>query len=246
MGPMINRSFLCLLALLYLWPQCAMGKEPVVFAYQEHFPYMMDGSWGPYGLIGDIVRTVVSKSGIGYKWKNIPISRQKLFMQNNKKNLCIAGATKEQGLSDFGVFSNVIFREKGLILFSKAGDDFFTKTESLQQVLENKNKTLAVIVNSENKGLVGKLVDQYKPNIVELRSDIHHVFKMIFVGRADYVIMTEEEGEYLIFLAKLRLDAFNKIRLNGLPDGKDHYFLCSKNTDSEIIGKINTAIDDLQ
>jgi len=246
MAPMTNKLLKLIFGILLLSSETAFSKELVTILFNERSPFIMTGGWGPYGLVGDIARTISIKSTLNFDWKQVPLKRQRVILKENKKNVCVLGPSKSNDWNDIGIFTLPIFQEKDIFAFTRASDSFFKTSITLQDVFSNKDKTLIIIENYAYQDDLEDIIKKYTPPTIDIGSEVKNAFRILKAGRGDYVFMAEKEGDYLIFILQLAAKDFKKVKLIGLPSGKEHHILCSKSTSKSVIDEINRTISEIQ
>lgn len=243
---MINRRLtsIILFALTSLLDS-AYASEKITIIYNEQSPYIIHGSWGPYGLIGDVARNVSVKTPLEFTWEKTSVLRQEHTLKENPANTCVLGATKTERRKDLGVYTHPIYQEKDFYLFARADDPFFNADTTLKTVLSSQDKKLIRVKKYPYHENLLELIEKYLPPTINIGAQAAFAFQALEEGRGDYVFLSENEGAYLAHQAKRPIEQFRKIKPKDLPPGEKHYFLCTKSTSPSALDALNHAIQEV-
>lgn len=239
-----QRTKITLLVLITLFGS-VNASEKITIIYNEQSPYIIHGSWGPYGLIGDVARNISIKTPLEFLWEKNSVPRQVHTLKENPTNTCVLGVSKTENWDSLGVYTLPIYQEKAYYLFARSDDEFFTQELSLKDVFSNQQRKLIQITQYPYQDSLLRLIGKFNPPFISIRGDAEFALIALEEGRGDYVFLSESEGVYLAHLSNRPLEQFKKIKPADLPPGEKHYFLCTKATSTPVINVLNEAIKEV-
>lgn len=242
---MINQLTKFIFSVLIMLPTTLCASEKMTIIYSEQSPYIMHGSWGPYGLIGDVARNISIKASLEFIWEKRSVLRQKHTLEQNPANTCLLGVSKKKSWEDLGVYTLPIYQEKNYYLFARKDDAFFTSELTLRDILSNQQRKLIKVKRYPYQDSLLRIITDFNPPFITIRAQAEFALIALEEGRGDYVFLSESEGAYLAHLAKRSMEQFKKLKPTDLPPGQKHYFLCSKATGKPLINTLNNAIKEI-
>ncbi len=243
---MIRRLTKWLWLALFGFSSTVSGSERITVIYDEQPPYIIHGSWGPYGLVGDAARTISIKTSLEFQWEKVSAPRQANILKKNPANTCILGVGKTGNWTGLGVYTLPVYQEKDYYLFARGDDPFFNSKLTAKEILTNRDRTLILVKRYPYQERLQRLVEAFNPPSITIRAQAEFAFIALVEGRGDYIFLTESEALYLTHLSKRPMEQFNILKLQDLPPGRQQYFLCTKATEQSIVNALNQAISEVR
>ncbi|NPA24600.1 MAG: transporter substrate-binding domain-containing protein [Deltaproteobacteria bacterium] len=223
-------------------PAPAADSNAIILCYHERPPYYATGPLGVYGLCADPAKQAFYIAGISFKWLRLPARRQLEMIRDNKCRACALGWFKNPQREKFACFSLPIYQDKPLIALARADNREIPDRTSLERILANRN----LLLLKKNGYSYGTYVDDkiaaLKPRQTVTDSENIAMLKMIYVGRADYFFISEEEASYLTRTSGLLQNDFKFVHFSDMPVGNKRYLLFSRKVEKQTIDKLNTAL----
>lgn len=88
-------------------------------------------------------------------------------------------------------------------------------------------------------GLIKKMPEE---KIQRVSAEVPVMIKMIKLGRADLIIMTQGETETFVSGAGYRMDEFRILKFPDVPAVEKRYILCSRNVPATMMLQLNEVI----
>jgi polar amino acid transport system substrate-binding protein len=222
-------------------PVFAAAEETVTLSYNERPPYLIpapDGS--ATGLTGTPAAQAFKAAGIAVTWPKVPTTRQMALVKDAGMN-CAIGWFKNPEREQFAKFTKAIYRDKPWIVLANKG---FSVQDGAK--LENVLSMKGVRVLTKEAFSYGPYIDgllaKTKPNITVSNGTTTQMLQLINANSVDFRFVSEEEAEYLVEQAGLKMANFRQLKFPDMPAGDKRYIMCSKHVPDEVISKVNKAI----
>lgn len=229
---------------------CALAQAdpsaPITMHYFERKPLHYINDKGKLtGLLVTPIEQVFSKAGIPVVWHQTPVNRIMATLQANDGLDCAAGFYKSPEREAFAHYSLPIYRDKGIVALSRA--DFTSpQTTTAQELLARPQTRLVVKQGFVYGRYLDPLIGKMSPSQVQHVSDeVDSMVRMVRVGAADIVLVTEEEAEIYLSPAAAVSGSVRLLHLSDVPAQEYRYIACSKQVPQQVMDKLNAAIASL-
>jgi polar amino acid transport system substrate-binding protein len=219
---------------------------PITMHYYERKPlHYLNEHNQVAGLIVTPIEQSFAKAGIPIKWQQTPVNRIVATLQANDGLDCAAGWYKSPDRESYLRFSQPVYRDKGLVALSRS--DFSAPPGVTARELLSRPQTRLVVKQGFFHGrYLEPLIEKMPPAQVQRVSDeISSMVKMVRVGVADIIILTEDEVDVYIDPASGAGDGIRVLHLPDVPTQEYRYVACSKKVPQQIIDRLNAAISSL-
>ncbi len=219
----------------YLFP--SSGKTLKVYIFHRPPLYIAKGN-KIGGIIVDISKQIFEKAGIKYRFIVYPPKRI-LITLKREKNACSLGWFKTKPREENYVFSKPIYCE-GKTLFLVARKN---SPNNPKFILNSPRKSIVLIQGFSYGESVDKLLRKSPVKKLKITGSTKQLLLIVLNKRADCTILSKNEvkryfDKYPLFSKKLKAIPLSE------KEEIHRYIIFSKNTDKEIIEKINKAIEE--
>ena len=231
---------------LFLLTGLAHGQE-VIIEYRDKPPYMYTESGRPTGFLIDKTSKIFDKADISYIYLELPAKRILYDIKENKSPICATGWYKSPERELFANFTLPIHHDRPhMILVGATGKEKIREVDSLKEILANKSLSMIKIDGVSYGTELDTMLRNNAVNIVSTTTTPLGLAKMIRYGRADYMVIDQDDYEYLNANSDLDAEGVTPLRFHDMPPGELRYIMCSKATEWETIQKLNRAIQQLK
>lgn len=224
-----------------LIPTLSVAEEMVTLSYNERPPYLVPAADGSAnGLTGTPAANAFKAAGIPVTWTKVPTTRQMALIKESGLN-CAIGWFKTPEREQFAKFTKAIYRDKPWIVLANKG---FAMADGakLQDVLTTKGVRVLVKEAFSYGPYIDGLLAKIKPTTTVSNGTTTQMLQLINANMVDFMFVSEEEAEYLVEQAGLKMTNFRQLRFPDMPAGDKRYIMCSKHVPDAMIVKLNKAI----
>lgn len=219
------------------------AQETISLYYNERAPYLETVDEGIVkGLSATPAALAFQKAGIPFVWKKLPSKRQMNVLKSNTGQDCLVGWFKNAEREKFARYTLPIYQDKptiGLALFSNT---LLETGVTLESVL-NKQKIRLLVKDGYSYGsYIDAKINALNPKRIPTTAENTNMIQMLYVDRADYMFIAEEEAETLIKRAGYKKEEFKYVTFSDVPKGNHRYILCSQQVGPSVIEKLNAVI----
>lgn len=212
---------------------------PITLHYVDRGPYAVtDASGEPTGLVATPSADVFRKAKVPFVWRRTPLNRQFVVIKENKGQDCAIGLTPTKSREGFSKFTAPVYIGQPFIAILNPRVPLkprMTMDELLKKytILVKENMTMG-------DALTAKVLAS--PHSVLTSVDSTQMVKMIARGRADFMMISNEE---VLYHLKEGTIVRGELHFRELDDVKLRFarsFMCSKSVDDKTIQKLNAVI----
>jgi hypothetical protein len=226
---------------------CALARAdplvPITMHYFERKPlHYLNENGKVSGILVNPIEQSFIKAGIPLVWRQTPVNRIMATLKANDGLDCAAGFYKSPEREAIARFSLPFYHDKGLVALSRP--DFVAPSTTTAHELLARQQTRLVVKQGFVYGrYLDPLIEKMSPAQVQHVSDeIDSIVRMVGVGAADIVFVTEEEAEiYLNPVAAVSRNV-RLLHLSDVPAQEYRYIACSKQVPQQVMDKLNAAI----
>jgi polar amino acid transport system substrate-binding protein len=224
-----------------LLPQLGHAEDAVNVSYNERPPYLVPAADGSAtGLTGTPAANAFKAAGIAVTWAKVPTTRQMALVKEAGMN-CAIGWFKNPEREQFAKFTKAIYRDKPWIVLANKG--FAVQDGAkLQDVLSAKGVRVLTKEAFSYGPYIDGVLAKTKPAITVSNGTTTQMLQLINANMVDFMFVSEEEAEYLVEQAGLKMTNFRQLRFPDMPAGDKRYIMCSKHVPDDVISRLNKAI----
>jgi polar amino acid transport system substrate-binding protein len=231
--------------IVMLAPACVWAAEPVQLHYFERPPYMSSyGTDKASGLTASFAEAVFAHAGIAITWTQTPAKRQLWLIEKNIGQDCGVGWFKTPERLQFAQFSLPIYRDQPSVLIAR--NQYVVNGTTLAAIFSDpKGRVLLKDGFSYGDYINGQLA-KAAIRMQSIAQETATMLKMLEADRADLMIASREEAEYLLHIGRWAGNETNKqlriITLSDTNQGDERYLMCSNKVSAATMTAINKAI----
>ncbi len=223
---------------LFFLPK-AFADEPVIVHYVDRPPYAIshDNS-NPTGAVVNVAEKVFKAANIPFVWAKTPVNRQFAIVKENKGMNCILGVELTKSRLEFSKFTDPLYIGQPVVAIVNRKIKV-KKGTNLDQMLAKHS-----ILVKENYTLGDDITNKvlHSPMRYVTSIDSIHMVQMIARGRADFMMISNEEVEYYVEHGILDTKDINVIELPDVKIKFTRRLMCNKAMDDQLIAKLNEEI----
>ncbi len=215
----------------------------ITIHYHEKPPYYITGSLDVYGLCADPAKSVFKQANIPFKWEKTPATRQLDIIKANTSKDCGVGWYKKPEREIFAKYSLPIYQDRETIAIKRADNPKnMISGRTVEEILFNKELVFLVKRGYSYGQFIDDKIATINPKSLVTTVDPVEMLKMIYLRRADYFFIAQEEAENIIATSGVPKSDFEFIKFSDMPEGNKRYLIFSKQVEDKTIDKINEAI----
>jgi len=239
----MKKKCLSALAALIALPSCGAHAAPALtLQIVQRAPYLIVGPGNK--MSGISVAPAVAafqRAGIEVAWEEVPALRQLQRLQLNQEKVCSVGWYKTPERERFAKFSDPISQDSPWAAF--AYRQYTPPRDATVHAIFADRQTRILL----KKGFVyGDYLDlaiaSMKAQRMDTNGDMHQLFMMIEVGRADISFAPLEEIRHYMDKGTVSTAGIRVIEFKEMPAGYQRRLMCSKRVEDELIRKFNAAL----
>lgn len=207
--------------------------------------YILDVGSAVSGIIAAPAADVFKAAGLDIRWVKTSFNRQLKILEDNLTQTCAIGWFKNPDREKYAKFSEYIYQDKPLIALARTDNEKISHHRTLSALLNDQSLILARKLGFSLGSVVDGLLEKTQARIIITPQDNTGMTRMLIGRRFDYMLMSPEEGEYLISKLGIVSEDVVMIKLRDLPPGNKRYILCSQKVSDENIERLNSAIRNL-
>jgi hypothetical protein len=221
------------------------GAAPAHFKLKVHFderpPYYTATAQGVEGLCATPVARALAAAGIAFQWVETPPKRQLHLLQQYPPDECILGWYKTREREQYARYSTSVYQDKPAIALVRRGDGRIPARCTVTELL----RVPDIIMLSRTGYSYGPQVDEalarIKPRRIDSGVDSSEWLSILYIRRADFLLIAPEEADFLLSRTQLPQEAFRHLPLIDMPPGNRRYVMFSQAVPSEIVDRFNAA-----
>lgn len=240
---MNSRSVFVLALFIWTGVSGAAQAEDLIVYFHDRPPYSWRDSTGNMkGVVAEPAERALQSAGIAFKWELLPSARQMEVIKGNELGACGLGWFKRPEREAFARFSAPIYHDKRMIIIARSNDGRFLDQPQILTLFARKDLTLLTKVGYSYGSYVDAQLKSLAPMREETSTDNFHMLDMIALGRADYMLMSSEEAEYLLREHSPAVESLRDYPLLDAPEGEARYLMCTPRVPQSLIDRFNAAL----
>ncbi len=240
------RAFAALLSMCCVSALAASG--PTLAVHYSVLPprsYTEPGN-KPAGHLVRRLQQLASAAGIAIELQEAPLKRSLHEIELNLRPLCALGVFKTPEREAFARFSDPLSIDAApAMLAVPAVAAKLRAHASLQALLADTSLQLLVVGGvSYGTRLDGQIAAMPRPPMRVTASQLQ-LFRMLTLGRADYMIASREELGHVVDQGALAPGALELVNFDGMPAGRSRHLACSRLVPPTLLQKMDSALRSL-
>lgn len=232
---------LVLLGASALAPFAAAAQDSIDLYYNERPPYAVTGADGEvHGLTATPAARALQAAGVGFRWVQLPSSRQLAAIRDSRRPECGIGWFRNAEREGFARFSRPLYQDRPTVALAHAG--FMPRGPRLADVLESREVVVLVKDTFSYGPYVDGLLVQHKPTTITTTVENAQMVQMVARHRVDFMFAAEEEAAVLLQQAGNDAKSLKIVRFTDVPPGEKRYLMCSRSVSPELIERVNAAL----
>lgn len=210
----------------------------------QRAPYLIVGPGNRVSGIS-VAPTVAAfqRAGIEVAWEEVPALRQLQRLKLNQEKVCSVGWYRTPERERYAKFSAPVSQDSPWAAFAYRGYAL-PKDASVLGIFADRQTRILL----KNGFVYGDYLDQaiasMKAQRMDTNGDMHQLFMMIEMGRADISFAPLEEIRYYLDKGTVSTAGIRVIEFKEMPAGYARRLMCSKLVDDELIRKFNAALSE--
>jgi polar amino acid transport system substrate-binding protein len=221
-----------------------LKPEAVTVYYYERMPFFGNVGQPDEGFILKITRLIFEDAGIAYTFEKAPVAR---IFENLKSYgpYCVAGGFKTPERERQYLYSREAIYQDGSphYIIRRSDQNKFNSVTTIESLLRN-----GMVLGRVDTYSYGRWIDLnielFSPRqiTVNIGDDQNSFFKMLMIGRFDYLFSGEEESVYNISMNEEYRNKLMIKNLSDAPAGNIRWLILSRAFPPEQLIKINNSI----
>lgn len=235
--------FLLLFSVVFL---CSQVKTNELIVYYFHRPplYIHTETDSPSGFICEIVDLVLKKSGLNYRWQEVPAARVEQLFRENNYALAVGWYYKRER-EEWAQYSRPIYTDGPMVAIVNRINVPIKEPVTIKFMLSSPYK-LGVINGFSYGTVLDAAIEQYKPKKEIITGTQESLLAMVSTSRLDYMLLSLEEAVYMRRMSSTALEKTSIVVLKDAPLGLERYILASYAVPRFVIDVINKSISKIR
>lgn len=217
----------------------------IEFGFNSKPPLFFFENGKAVGDVVEVVRQACTLAGLKCGFVDLPFQRAMLFLENQRPGFAALGFSKTPEREKFVKFSEPVWLDASPVLLVRAADESAFRQYS----------SLADLVNRSPYVFGGKSGNVY-PIDAQLRglgtrdrrfsAEANRFPLLLISNRFDFMLMYPAEISLALQASGVLPSAVTVVTYPDMPSGAERFLLFSKNTEPEILKKVNAALKELR
>lgn len=218
------------------------AAEPFTLYYNERPPYLVKSAHDDRvaGLTADPAARAVEGAGFVPRWTSLPSTRQLVTLREERVPACAVGWFKNPERELSFKFTKPIYRDKPTVAIARS--DFEARSSKLAELVQQPGLRVLVKDKYSYGPWIDALLARARPQTFSTTEENVQMVRMIAGGRADIMLSSQEEAQYLLTQSSVSGTAVKVLRFDDVPPGEKRYLMCSRDVPDEIIQRFDKAI----
>lgn len=229
--------------LLLLGLTLSVQADPLLIEYRDKPPYSYTENNQPMGFLMKRTAEIFKLAGVEVSYLEVPVKRILGDLQADQAALCSPSWYKLAEREKFARYSLPIHKDKPhVVMANPQAAPTIRAHKRLAELFADPYLTAGVLDGVSYGAELDQALAALPRPAVKARMTPLQLAKMIGARRADYMLMDQEDVEWMMKseeFAELKLVRFE---FPDMPEGLLRYLLCSKQVDDKTMERINLAI----
>jgi polar amino acid transport system substrate-binding protein len=236
------------LALLLFWawaavvPSAAQSSSPLLTVYfSERPPFtIVDGQ---RGILLDLTKVVLTAAGVRARFIELPPDRILELLRSGQPNALGVGWFRTPEREQWGRFSVPLYQDRPLVALINARAAATLANPVRLEALLGSGLTLGLQSGASLGAVLDRRIRALGLVPLETMVDVDQLVKMVWAGRMDYTLMSEDEALYQFDHDTTLSGGVVLTHLSEPLSGNQRHFLYSASFDPSLAARIDSAIE---
>lgn len=220
----------------------AQADDLIIF-FHDRPPYSWrDDSGKLQGLVVDPAEQALKAASIPFKWDEVPSARQMETIKLGEVAACGLGWFKRPDREVFARFSAPVYRDKKMVIIARRDETEFVGNRPIGTFFNLPNLILLVKTGYSYGAFMDAKIDTLNPKRLSTSTDNLHMLDMIALDRADYMLMSAEEAEFVLKRGSNTTNALMTYPFQDAPEGEARHLMCTKLVPQDLLDRFNAAL----
>lgn len=221
------------------------AAQTLQMVYRDKPPYSYVENGIAKGFLLDRTRRILKRAGLDAEFREMPPKRIFLEIEKNEYPVCSFGWYRLAERERYAKYSEPIHQDRPHVVVAGPHSIDKVRRHSSLKTLMNDRSLLLAALDGVSYGLeLDRIISSF-PGAVDrsLQSPLN-VLRKISAQHGDFMFLDQEDFDYLTeSSADFRAGHFQRIEYPDMPPGLKRYILCSQKVGSDVMRRINAAID---
>lgn len=220
----------------------ALAQAPVTVSWREKPPYYYFENGVAKGFMLERAKQVFAAAGVPARFVNEPQKRIWANFSHGMKNYCSISWYRLPEREAVAQYTATVHTDQPhAVLAVPAVAARIKAHPNLKSLVADKTLTLAVIDGVSYGQELDALILGSQNRVMRRTVETAAMFRMVAVGRADYLFVDREDWNYLR-IKHPELQSLVLLDFADMPPGLKRYFVCSRDIPAETMERLNRAI----
>ena len=220
------------------------ADEPVVTVlYRDKPPYSYTKDGKPAGFLIERTIEIFKRANIKATFQETPVKRITREIQENTGAICSPSWYKLPERELYARFSLPIHQDKPhLVLAGPHMRDKLRSLKTLKELFANAELRLGKVSGVSYGAELDAMISNTTQTAMDSTVTPLGMAKMIKRGRADYMLIDEEDYKFLNQQNEVDAEDVKPVRFPDMPPGLLRYIMCSKSVSPDTMARLDKAI----
>lgn len=220
----------------------AVADKPLIISYFDRPPYYVKGQV-PSGILVDRIRTILTNSGISWRFEEMSIKRITQEIKKTSTPMCSVGWFKTKERESYALFSDSIWYGQPLQVAIRSDNlKAFSGMNTFAQLSARSDLCPGLTEGFSYGNDIDKAIRKRQAACRLGDAEHANLIKMLVAKRFDYLLTTEAELEHMLKQSGIKPGTVALHSLSDLPRDEARYLMCNKGVSLGVLEAINKAI----
>ncbi|TDR80707.1 substrate-binding periplasmic protein [Paludibacterium purpuratum] len=221
--------------------------QTITVEYRDKPPYTYSQNGKPAGFLMQRLIAILQQADIRATYSEIPAKRIIHDLQDDKLAICSPGWYKIPEREAFARFSRPIHQDKPhIVVANRQVADQLRAFKSLKRLLADPDFKLGKVFGVSYGPVLDAMIASANQAVTDSVVTPDGLAHMVAQHRADYMLMDQEDYQYLRQANLLDSDKIATLTYPDMPPGLKRYILCSRHVSPATMRRIDAAIQTMQ
>lgn len=232
-----------LFSLVFMMSQSAAADENLTVYFHQRPPYSwLDDASNVVGVVAEPTAKALQLAGIDFTWAAMPSARQMETIKKGDAAACGLGWFKRPDREEFALFSAPIYHDRRMVIVARNNDPRFLGDPRIEDLFKMKELRLLTKTGYSYGATMDEKIATNKPTQDETSTDNFHMLDMVALDRADFMLISAEEADYLLGQKRETASQVTTYPFENAPDGEARYLMCTKLVPQDVLDRFNQAL----
>lgn len=222
----------------------SLAAEPVVMVqYRDKPPYSHTKDGKPAGFLLERTIEIFKRAGVQAEYDEIPVKRITLGVQEDRTPICSPGWYKLPEREVYARFSLPIHQDNPhMVLAGAHAVERVKSAKTLKDLFANHALKLGKVSGASYGAELDAMMAKTAHAAMDSTVTPLGMARMIRLKRADYMLIDEEDYQYLMQLGEISAEEVKPFKFADMPAGLKRYIMCSKSVPLDTLARLDQAI----